>query len=349
MASQALMTVSTRSVRPVTERLRALGIDAAAVFASIGCDPALLDDPEGRIPHQMALALWREAAERSGDADFGLHAAEQIRPGVFDVLDYATRSSATLGEGLQRLVRYHRVLHDVAVVQMSDDGRQVKLAHALPDAAGVLPRHPAEFIVAAWLVVARQATGEDFAPLEVTFRHSPPSELAEHDRLFRAPIRFDSSANAIVFPNALLGLPLIKSDPGLCAVLERQLSEFLRAMPSASSLTARVRDVVTKDLSTAPPSAAAAARKLHMSRRTLQRQLQAERTNFTELVDGLRRELAARYLRQPDLAIAEVAFLLGFSEASAFHRAFKRWQGVTPAAYRTQLTVAEGRVVVIPK
>src|SRR5262245_21471968 len=158
-ATKALMTVSTRSVRPVIERLRALALDTETVLRSAGCHAAALDDPDGRIPHQLALAVWREEVRCSGDDAFGIHAAEQIRPGAFDVLDYTTRSSATLGEGLQRLVRYHRILHDVAVVQLSLDGDRARLTHALPDQAGVLPRHPTEFIVAAWIVVARQATG----------------------------------------------------------------------------------------------------------------------------------------------------------------------------------------------
>jgi AraC-like DNA-binding protein len=331
------MTVSTRSVRPVMERLRALGLDAEAALRSAGCRAAELEDPDGRIPHEVALALWHEAVRCSGDDAFGIHTAEQIRAGAFDVLDYATRSSATLGEGLRRLVRYHRILHDVALVQLSADGDRAQLTHALPDPAGPLPRHPAEFIVAAWVVVARQATGTDFAPVEVHFRHGPPGDRTEHARLFRAPVRFNSAVNGVVLPRSLLDLPLVKSDPGLCAVLERHVAALLEKMPRTTSVSTHVRQLVAQDLSSATPSASAAARKLHMSRRTLQRSLRAEGTTFTDLVDDLRRDLAARYLREPAVAIAEVAFLLGFSEASAFHRAFKRWQGITPAAYRAKL------------
>jgi AraC-like DNA-binding protein len=333
-AHEALMTVSTRSVRPVIERLRALRLDIGAVLTAAGCDARSLDDPDARIPHDTAIAVWREAVKCSDDDAFGIHAAEQIRPGAFDVLDYATRSSATLGEGLQRLVRYHRILHNAAVVQLSVDGESVELAHVLPGELGDLPRHTAEFIVAAWIVVARQATGVDFEPVEVTFRHSAPADLSEHRRLFRAPIRFNSLANGLVLPRRLLDLPLLKSDPGLCTVLERHMGDMLERLPQTTSFSLRVRQLVARDLSTAAPNATAAARKLHMSRRTLQRLLQAEGTSFTDLVDRLRQDLAMRYLREPAIAIAEVAFLLGFSEASAFHRAFKRWQGTTPAAYR---------------
>jgi AraC-like DNA-binding protein len=343
MPTRDLMMVSVRSVQPVLARLRALGLDADAALCAADLSPAIVNDADARIPHRLVLALWREAVRQSGDDAFGIHAAEGIRPGTFDVLDYATRSSATLAEGLARLVRYHRILHDAAVVQVRAHGDRVQLTHALPDHAGELPRHPAEFIVAAWVVVARQATGTDFAPLEVGFIHAPPADLSEHQRLFRAPIRFNSSANEVVLSRPVLDLPLVKSDPGLCAVLERQMGELLERLPRTTSLGVRVRQLVAKELSTAAPSAAAAARKLHMSRRTLQRLLHAEGTTFSKLVDALRRELATSYFREPAIAIAEVAFLLGFSEASAFHRAFKRWHGVTPSVYRATLSSKPSR------
>jgi AraC-like DNA-binding protein len=293
-----------------------------------------LNDSDGRIPHALALDVWREAARRSGDDAFGIHAAEQIRPGAFDVLDYTVRSSATLGDGLERLVRYHRVLHDAAIVQLTVEGGSARLTHALPGDAATLPRHTAEFIVAAWIVVARQATGVDFAPAEVTFRHTAPADVSEHRRLFRAPIRFAAPDNGLIIARDLLDTPLVKADAGLCIVLERHIRELLDNAPKTVALSDRVRELVAGTLSQGAPTVDGVARRLHMSRRTLHRQLRGEGTTFNELLDALRVELAMRYLAERRIAIAEVAFLLGFSEASAFHRAFKRWTGKTPAAYR---------------
>jgi AraC-like DNA-binding protein len=327
------MSVSIRSVRPVIQRLHALQLDVAGAVSAAGIDPAALDDAEARIPHVAALALWREAALRSGDDAFGIHVADDIRPGAFDVLDYAIRASATLGEGLARLVRYHRILHDAAVVELRTDGDSVLLEHVLPLEAVALPRQVAEFIVAAWLVVARQATALDLTPLEVTFRHPAPKDLAEHDRLFRAPVRFSRPMNGFRLQRGLLDTPLVKSDAGLCAVLEQYVQELLDRVPPLTALSERVRHVVAAGLSTGV-DADEVARTMHMSRRTLHRQLAGEGTSFTRLVDDLRRELATRYLSEPRMAIAEIAFLLGFSEASAFHRAFKRWFATTPADYR---------------
>jgi AraC-like DNA-binding protein len=329
-----VITVSVRSVRPVLERLRSVGVDADAVLRAVGADASELADVDARIPHSLALDVWREAARRSGDDAFGIHTAELIRPGAFDVLDYATRRSATLGEGLDRLVRYHRILHDAAEVRLRVSGAHARLSHSLPGDPAGLPRHVSEFILAAWTVVARQATGVDFAPLEVRFRHPEPADLEPHRRLFRSAIRFGHELNEVVLPRALLDAPLVDADPGLCSVLDRHVRELLLRLPIGTALRDRAGEAIARALSTGAPRAASIARTLHMSQRTLQRQLRAEGTSHRQLVEALRSELALRYLAERRIAIAEVAFLLGFSEASAFHRAFKRWHGLTPAAYR---------------
>ena len=341
-AMNALVMVSVRSVKPALAHLHSLGIDADAVLCAAGADPAAFRAADARIPHALALEVWREAVRRSGDVHFGIHAAEGIRAGAFDVLDYAIRSSATLGEGLARLVRFHRILHDESVVRLGIDRMHAELTHAAPgDAAGgdagPLPRHVAEFVVAAWTVVARQATGIDFAPVEIRFRHRAPADLREHRRVFRAPIRFEQAANGLVLRRDMLDLPLVRSDPGLCAVLERQVVDLAERLPRVNTLRERAREVVAKQLAGGAPTADSLAKRLHMSRRSLQRHLRSDGTSHRALVTALRRELAERYLSERRLAIAEVAFLLGFSEASAFHRAFKRWTGATPSEYRRSI------------
>ena len=331
---RGIALVSVRSVRPVLGHVEHLGIPLADVLAGAGLERQVFDDDEARVPHEAALAVWREAVDRSGDAFFGLHTAERIRPGAFDVLDYAIRASATLGDGLVRLTRHHRALHDVARIDLEHDGSVVRLTHVLPPAAPVLPRHPAEFIVAGWLVVARQATGRDLTPEEVTFRHAAPADVSEHRRLFRARVRFGSASNGIVLRRDLLDVPLVKADSGLCAVLERHVSDLVAKMPAPSTLNERVRQMVASELASGVPTGAVLAKRLHMSRRTLQRQLADEGTTLREIIDALRRELALRYVGDRELALCEIAFLLGFSDQSSFHRAFVRWYERTPARYR---------------
>jgi AraC-like DNA-binding protein len=147
----------------------------------------------------------------------------------------------------------------------------------------------------------------------------------------------------MLLPRRSLDRPLVRADAGLCAVLERHARELLERLPRATSLSGRIRQLVAGDLVKGVPSPAEVARRLHMSGRTLQRRLREDGTSHRALVDELRRDLAMRYLGEREIGIAEVAFLLGFSEASAFHRAFRRWSGTTPSAYRRSLEDAVGR------
>ena len=145
---------------------------------------------------------------------------------------------------------------------------------------------------------------------------------------------FSTGENALVLPTILLDTPCAKADPGLLAILDRHAAELLARIPSPNSLADRVRSILIRELRGGDPSASLVAARLKMSVRTLHRGLLTEGMRFGEIFDQLRHELAIRHLRDRRIALAEVAFLLGFSELSSFYRAFKRWTKTTPADYR---------------
>jgi AraC-like DNA-binding protein len=327
-------TVSGRTILPAIGRLRALGADVESLLREGAVPPSILDDAEVRLPHEVALGVWHRAVGLSGDDALGIHAAESVRPGAFDVLDYTLRSSATLGEAWERLTRYYRLLHDAAQVRLTEEGARASLTHALPPSMPPLPRQVAEFIITALLVASRQATGVDLVPLEVCFHHAAPSDVTEHRRVFRCALHFEQPYNGVSVAREALETPLLKADSGLSTVLERHARELLARLPQVRGFVERVRSHVAEGLASGDATNEAIARRLHMSARTLNRRMRDEGTSLQEVVDTLRRELALRYLDERRLAIPEVAYLLGFSEASAFHRAFRRWTGTTPAEHR---------------
>lgn len=334
LVESSFPTVSARSIQPLLARLTAVGIDVDSLLRESGIDSAMLNDAETRIPHASAVTLWRKALQRSGDPALGLHAAETLRPGAFDVLDYAARSCASLGDAWECLCRYQRLFHDGAVLRLSIEGELAHLSHELPASLPALPRPIADFVLAGWAVTARQMTGIELA-MSVAFRHAKPDDVSEYSRVFRGPFQFSAPFNRVTVPSVLLATPLVRADPGLCAVLERHVREVLARLPEASaSFAVRVRELLAAQLCGGEPTADAIARKLHMSARTLHRRLADENSAFHLLLEDLRKDLAVRHLSERSVGVAEVAFLLGFSEASAFHRAFKRWTGSTPSEYR---------------
>jgi len=318
--------------RIVVGALESAGADAGALLATLGVERALLDEVDARLPVSVDLALWAEAPRLTGDDCFGLHAAERVRPGAFDVLGYSLRTSADVGSAFSRLVRYDRFLHEQSEMGLAVHGAEARLTFQLfPEGT---PRQQAEFSLAVFLLFAREATGRDVTPVAVEFGHPEPADVSEHRRIFRAPLRFSRPRPALVFPRAVLGLPLRQADPVLLAILEKQVARLVARFPPAEDPVERLRRLVAGRIAVGEPTVESMARELGLSPRTLHRRLREGGTSFREIVDGLRREMAVAYLADPRVAIAEAAYLLGFSEASAFHRSFKRWTGRTPAEYR---------------
>lgn len=328
--------VSARIGAMIVGAASAAGVDPADLLEGTGFDPASAKDPDARIPLDLEERLWAEAARRSGDPSFGLHAAQGLKPGAFDVLDYAIRTAPNLREAIERLARYNRLVHDVAVFTLIERDGGLRIEHGFKR-IGLGPCSQAsEFTIASIAAFGGSLSGEPVRPLAVEFAHEAPASTRAHRLLFGVEPRFSAAINAIELDRKTLERPIPSADPALSAVIERHAETLLASRPEVESPAQRVRRLLAGMLREGEVSLAAAAKRLGMSARSLQRRLSEEGLTFDAVLDDLRRELALRYLADPKIAIAEVAYLTGFSEPSAFHRAFKRWTGSTPGDARRQ-------------
>jgi AraC-like DNA-binding protein len=175
-----------------------------------------------------------------------------------------------------------------------------------------------------------------FSPRGVALTYARPPDVTEHTRVFGAGVRFSQPYACLEFDRALLDLPLQGMDPNLAAVLDRFAQHRLEELPRPVDLVDDLSQRIGQALRGTIPDAATLARQMGMSARTLSRRLHERGLTYQEVVDQARRELALRHLLNKDLKVIEVAFLLGFSEVSTFYRAFRRWTGTTPAAYRRE-------------
>lgn len=315
----------------------ALGADRAELLARTGFDPEQARDPDAKIPVALENVLWNEGARLASDDAFGLHAAERIVTGAFGVIDYAIRTAPTFRASLERLARYNRLVHDRAVFTLRDAGLVLRVEHGFGGSASAPSRHAAEFTLGCIIVVGSDLLEQPLGPLAVEFAHAAPSAsaLAEHRRLFGVEPRFSEPVNALALEVGKLDRPLPHADPALSRVIERHAEALLAALPPPSETTGdRVRHLLSRTLGEGVPSLGDIAARLKMSERSLQRKLADEGGSFEAVLDDVRRKLALRYLADRKLAIAEVAYLLGYSEPSPFHRAFKRWTGKTPSEAR---------------
>jgi DNA-binding NarL/FixJ family response regulator/AraC-like DNA-binding protein len=324
--------VSVSSLRLVVSALQRHGVDNSALRA-LGIGRVLVGDLNSRVPLRLATRIWQEGARLSGDENLGLSVAKSIKPGDFQTLEYAVRSSATLGEGMQRLARHYPVLSEAAGVEIlpAPGGSRLRFEFIQP------MRHRVEFTLAAAVLIARQSTGTEWSPLDVRFAHSPPADVEPLRRFFKAPVSFGCATNDLLISREDLQLTMRAADPVLCDILEKRVREFAQSLPGREDLVGRVKRLLAEELVGGDPSLESVASRLATSARTLRRWLREAQTSHRELLDGLRRDLALRHLSEGRVPIAELAQILGYSEPSAFHRSFRRWTGRCPAEYRREL------------
>jgi AraC-like DNA-binding protein len=329
-------TVAAWGLRVLMDYLDTHRVDTVAIRSRTGLVGVDLDHPERRLPEGVPREVWRLAAEATGDEAIGIHVAEARTPAAFGVLEYAFRASPTLGDALGQVARYARVMHDRITVRLAPEGDGVRLTGEVPPSHPV-NRYQTEFFLATWLRLARDTCAPDIVPLDARFAHPAASNPEEHRRFFACPVHFGQPVIGLLMARGDLERPMRGADPGLAALLGRQLDKLLVSLPPDPSVSARARLLVKDDLPSGSASVDRVARQLAMSVRTLARRLEAEGTSFRLLLDSVRRELAFAHLRDPGLELAEIAFLLGYSESSAFHRSFKRWTGRTPLEFRREV------------
>ncbi len=301
-------------------------------LSAAGVGPAEYANPDTRIPHRLATELLTLAVAKSGDPALGLRAGERNEPGDFDALEFAGRSCVNVRESVRCGARHIRLIHDAGELTLIESEGRGTLCFRVTD--GVFqPAAANDYIAATLVTMGRRHTGLDICP-EIHFAHPPVTYQNEYERFFRTKVRFNAPHNAIVFPRDFLDAPMVAANPRISAAFELHVQKLLNCLQQSSTLSDKVRALVVGELSHGDVSMGAIARKVAMSVPTLRRRLEAEGITYSEIVDTSREQLALRYLREKRRAITDVAFLLGFSDVPSFHKAFRRWTGMTPAEFR---------------
>jgi AraC-like DNA-binding protein len=292
-------------------------------------------DIDGRVPIATVHELLRGALVLTGDEAIGLKAAALFEVGDFGALEYAASTAQTSGEALATIGRYMRLINDALTFSISVDG---ELAVANLENAVVLPPAAEDFEVAAFHAAIRARVGALMRPFEVCFTHAAPADDRAYREAFTelATVRFAQPFTGFRFSRAVLSDRLPTADPRLHALVRGLADRLIADLPRSESFTARVRERLMEGLARGDVQARHVADALHVSTSTLTRRLDHEGTSFKELLEGIRRSMALRYVGETDLALSEIAFLLGFSQTAAFHRAFKRWTDQTPLEHRAR-------------
>lgn len=330
----AVLSVDARWACLTFQHMREQGVRADTALKEAGLVRSQLRDPDKRIPFAKHVRFLEIAAERLGDPHWGLHLGASIEPKQVGLLGYVALSSATLGAALKNATRYLNVLSEGAEAELIIQGNRVSVTSRILDPDVLHCRQIDDFGMSTLLTTCRALTGTDLKPERVDFRTPEPESLAEHQRVLGAPVRFGQPRTALVFNNKVMDLPIKTADSGLLKVLERYCRDILGRRPAVQKLSYQVRELVAKLLTTGEPTIDTVARELNMSSRTLERRLSAQGLSYRRILDDIRQQLAERYLLDDRLGLSQITYLLGYSEPTAFNRAFRRWTGSTPTQFR---------------
>ena len=316
-------------------------IDSQRFVAELGIDPALCPEARTRLPSSLIDRGFTRAVAQVADPAFALGAAACWHPSNLGTLGYAWLSSGTLRTGLKRLVRYSRTLGTKGTCLCRDEADGLRFVFDHHRGNNAVGHAIADFWLALALAMCRTNYGQQLRPLAVSLRRPQPADRQPYLDFFACEVRFAAAEDSFLLAHDVVDTPLPTSNKALArtfdAILARQLSEL-----DQHNLAARCQDHLLQQLTSGEPSESDLAAALAMSRRTLQRRLAELGQSYQRLLDETRRSLALRYLDEADKSVTEIAFLLGFSEQSAFSRSFRRWSGQSPSAYRRSRAAAAG-------
>ncbi|MDP4002748.1 AraC family transcriptional regulator [Methylobacterium sp. NEAU K] len=321
--------------------LLALGLDPAPVIAAAGLDPALLEDAENLLPASWLGRLLSACGSATGCPCLALRVGARAGLSSLGMVGLLMQNSPTVADALGSLIRHGHLYHPEIVPTLEiTDGTAVLRYRILPaDLVG--SDESAECALAAGFRIMRALCGPEWLPGEILLARGIDGRAAAFRQVFGVPVRSNEEASTLVFPARWLDQPVAGADLGFQRLLERQVAhlEDMSDEPLVDQIRRSLRPLLLGE----GCSAARAAGLFALHSRTLSRRLKAEGFSFQRLVDDVRYELACHLLRNASMPLARAAAALGYSEASAFTRAFRRWSGTTPKAWRIRTASALSR------
>jgi len=317
-----------------------LKLDLEKLLGYAGLSTEILKTPDARIPVEAYLAVQDEAVRLSGDDYFGLHMGEFVEPGSYSIIEYLAMNCGTLGQAVVKGFTYERIIGTLLKAKFRIGLRTILMVWSAPAHAPHLSRHYIDATFASFIQSGRNLSGQDLRPLEIELAYPRPSSTAEHERFFRCPVRFDRRRNSLTFDIAAGKIPLPHPDPKLRDYFESYAKSVLAGIDSGKKHSRVVLDLLVSRMADQSLSVRDVAKEMGLGVRTLQLRLKEEGTDFSGLLSESRTRLAKKYLRD-NYSVEDLTCLLGFSDPSAFRKAFRKWTGLTPREYRES---AEARV-----
>jgi len=305
------------------------------VYEAAGIDFNLMQDYNYRLPLWKAFKLIRVGKELTKDPYLTLHLGTKVKAKTFQVLGYCCMSANTVGDAVDQLIRFEKLVWDVGnIKKVIRDGNTHVEWHAkgLPDAW--IPQDAIDIAISGWVNFGYSITDHQYQPLAAAFRRAPPDDLSAYQNALKCPLLFNQSFNGIILSPQQTSLPLIDADPALQKIMQEQGEKSLSVYRDEINIVNEVRSVIFKNKWWLTPSFSDVAQALGMSDSNLKKNLAQANVKFKTIVDNIRKDLALHYFNNSNFTLLDITFLLGFSEQSAFNRAFKRWTSMSPRQFK---------------
>jgi AraC-like DNA-binding protein len=291
-----------------------------------------LDTEEARVNLDRYYALWREAVEYTDKPDLALRlAARNVMEGM-GLVGHVFFNCKTLKQALEHYQRYYQLVNQSIEINILERGDEAVIQYSVKGGFEYC-RYEMEYSLTIAAHRAKRLLQSGLDMRYVAFAHAEPDYPEEYEKMFRCPIKFGQSHSEIAFDAHYLAYKMPRNSPSLYKVLTAHLDRLLSSLGKGASVASKVEAIVSKKISDAELDADYVASRLNMSRNTLYRKLKKEGVAYQDIVDGVRADYAIQHLKSGEYSITELTFILGFSEVSAFSRAFKRWTGQTPNSY----------------
>ncbi len=323
---------SINAILPLIEYLENEGFDLKTILDRVGIPKSALEDTKTRLPKGDFEALWQAAVEATGDPAIALRVSTMVKQNTLGIIGYLASASESPRNAFELVKGLTPLLWENFECELESDG-EVAFIRCNTGGDSQASRFTKEYAIGLTVTMSRLLGAARTGPLEARFSYSAPAYADEYERILRLPIRFDAGEDGVLFPISMMDGSNPSADAALRQLLERYAADQLAKIQTHARFSERVRATVLSMLPLGGLTADAVAAQFSMSNRTLRRRLQGEDTSYQEILDDVRAELACRYLTKEKRGIDEVAFLLGFSDPSAFTKAFRRWTGQTPADF----------------
>jgi len=330
--TKVLAAAATGSV----EIIKKYGGDTERIFGRSGIRVDDLSNPLKELNLGQYCMLFEEAARQTGNGNIGLEFGQKFPPKRLGMLGFSAISAPTLGAALRNLEKYFPAHQGKTSLCLLQDRDILWLSYRIVDPRITGRRQDAELSLGMFCNIFKRALGPSWAPLEVRFEHPKPDGHNEHEMRFGAPVRFGRRTNAIAFRRKDLDTLMPDQDPYLAAVVEPFLQSRCKLPANPQNFALAVCNELKLHLGEKLPTLAEISRAFGISESAFQKRLRAHGLAFSDILKAARHDLALHYIADPDLPLTEIAHSLGYSELSAFSRAFRNWTGMSPQRYRRQ-------------